>query len=44
MIECPLCGATVKQTEIQKYGYCQVCQLLIEALKGNSYDEPVEVV
>lgn len=31
---CPLCGALVRRAEIEKYGYCEVCRLLIEALAG----------
>ena len=31
-VTCPLCGALVTRAEIEKYGYCKVCQLLIEAL------------
>ncbi|GAI62662.1 unnamed protein product [marine sediment metagenome] len=33
---CPLCGATVPKAEIQKYGYCETCRLLIEALTAKS--------
>ena len=29
---CPLCGALVRRMELEKYGYCEVCQLLIEAI------------
>ncbi len=31
-VRCPLCVATVPKAEIQKYGHCEVCRLLIEAL------------
>ncbi|MBA7524533.1 hypothetical protein ES705_16673 [subsurface metagenome] len=30
-ITCPLCGATVPKAEVEKYGYCEICHLLIEA-------------
>ena len=33
-VACPLCGATVPKAEIQKYGYCELCRLLIEASSG----------
>lgn len=26
-VGCPLCGSTVPRAEIEKYGYCEVCQL-----------------
>lgn len=31
---CPLCGALVRRVEIEKYGCCEVCRRLIEALTG----------
>ena len=33
-VACPLCGALVPRAEIEKYGYCEVCQLLVEAATG----------
>jgi len=35
-VRCPLCEAIVPKAEILKYGYCEVCRLLIEALMAKS--------
>jgi len=39
-LACPLCGAAVKQAEIQEHGYCQICRLLVEALTARQYLKP----
>ena len=31
---CPLCGSLVQLQELRELGYCKICELLIEALKG----------
>jgi len=33
---CPLCGATVLLKELNTFnGYCEVCHLLLQSLKGS---------